>query len=70
MVVTVCARVYQFSFQIRFHSFIDIPGGTCTEFNSALSKRRLSAAANTAADQDIDLLFIQKTCQCAMAAPV
>lgn len=60
----------QFSRQQRLHRRIRIAGNTAVQLNPSLSQRRLCTAPNTAADQRIHAINLQKSGQCSMPASV
>ena len=70
MVVTVCSCRNQFTFQICFNNIISVSLCTGNHLNSCLCESCLSAFADTTTDQNIDTLFSQKSCQCAVSCSV
>ena len=70
VMVTVCSGVDQFTPQIGFHCLISTSGRPGTQLDSLLFQCCLCAAADSAADQDIDSLAGQKPGQRPVTAPV
>ena len=62
--------IVQVACQECFHSVIGIAGNAAVELDACLSQSHLCAAANTAADQNVNAAAEQETCQSAMAGAV
>ena len=62
--------VIQIAGQKCFHSIICVTGNAAIEFDAGLSQSHLCAAADAAADQNINTAAKQEACQSAVAAAV
>ena len=67
MMIAVCACVHKLTTQICSYCLICIAGSTCADFDACVGKRVQCAAAKAAADQNLDIMVCQKSCQCAVA---
>ena len=70
MVAADIGIIVQIACQECFHSVIGITGNTAVELDAGLSQSHLSAAADAAADQDINTAAKQEACQSAVTAAV
>ena len=70
VMVAVCACVDQFSPQVCLDRFVRITGSSCADLDPRIVKRVKRAAAKTAADQHLNVVLCQKSCQCAVPDPV
>ena len=68
--ITVGSCILQFAAKIGFHRFVRVSRSSGAEFNAAVLQGCLGAAADTAADQDVDMVFLQQSRQGAMADTV
>ena len=62
--------IVQVACQECFHSVVSVTGNTAVELDAGLSQSHLSAAADAAADQDINTAAKQEACQSAVTAAV
>ena len=62
--------IVQIACQECFHSVVSVTGNTAVELDAGLSQSHLSAAADAAADQDINTAAKQEACQSAVTAAV
>ena len=70
MVATDIGIVIQVACQECFHSVISIAGNTAVELDAGLGQSHLSAAADAAADQNINAAAKEEACQSTVAAAV
>jgi hypothetical protein len=70
MVIAVCASVHKFSAQICCDCLIRIAGSARADFDARISECVQRAAAKSAADQHLNVVVCQKTCQRAVSDPV
>ena len=62
--------IIQLTFQKCFNRLISIAAASAKQFDTCLSQGILSSASDTAADQHLNLMFCQKSCQSTMSAAV
>ena len=70
MVAADIGIVVQIACQECFHSVISVTGNTAVELDAGLSQSHLSAAADTAADQNINTAAKQEACQSTVTAAI
>ncbi len=70
VMVTVCSGIDQFSPQVGFHGLIGIAGGSGAQLDAVLFQRPLGASADTAADEHVDPLSVQKPGQSTVSGSV
>ena len=70
MVAADIGVVVQIACQECFHSVVSIAGNAAVELDAGLSQGHLSAAADAAADQNVDTTVEQEICQGAVTAAI
>jgi hypothetical protein len=67
MMIAVCACVHKLTAQICSYCLVRVAGSAGADLDARIGERVQGAAAKTAADQNLDIMVCQKSCQCAVA---
>ena len=67
MMIAVCACVHKLAAQISRHRLVRVAGSAGADFDARIGECVQRTAAKTAADQNLDIMVCQKSCQCAVA---
>jgi hypothetical protein len=70
MVVTVGTGVHKVASQIGLDCLVSVSGSACADFDSRILERVQSSAAQTAADQHLNVVPGKKSCQRSVPDPV